>query len=65
MRDHRLTLARAPGLVPKLDNFAITLATPIDPVAPGALLDMGIGISFGYQGTTQYTIVDIKPPYLA
>ena len=31
------------------DTFAITLANPIDPEAPGALADMGLGISFSFQ----------------
>src|SRR5262249_48559205 len=32
------------------DNFAITLAEPINPAATGALADMGLGISFSFQG---------------
>ncbi len=31
------------------DDFSVTLAEPIDPAAPSALLDMGIGIGFSYQ----------------
>lgn len=42
------------------DTFAITLASPIDPVAPGALLDMGLGISFSFQGTTQFSQIDVN-----
>jgi hypothetical protein len=42
------------------DNFSIALGQPIDPVAPGALFDMGLGISFGFQGSAQYSIIDIN-----
>ncbi len=42
------------------DNFSLTLGTPIDPIDPGAVLDMGIGISFGYQSPAQYSIIDIN-----
>lgn len=31
------------------DTFNVTLASPIDPAVSGAQLDMGLGISFGYQ----------------
>lgn len=31
------------------DTFNVTLANPIDPATPGAQLDMGLGISFGFQ----------------
>lgn len=31
------------------DNFSVTLAQPIDPTAPGSLLDMGLGIGYSYQ----------------
>lgn len=34
---------------PAGDNFSVTLAQPIDPSKPGALLDMGLGIGFGFQ----------------
>jgi hypothetical protein len=37
---------------PEGDNFSVTLAQPIDPNAPGATLDMGLGIGFGYQVST-------------
>lgn len=36
---------------PAGDNFSVTLAQPIDPNESGALLDMGLGIGFGYQAT--------------
>jgi hypothetical protein len=44
------------------DNFSISLGTPIDPNEPGAQLNMGLGISFGYQinGGGQVTLVDIN-----
>jgi hypothetical protein len=42
------------------DRFAITLAEPIDPASPGALADMGLGIGYGFQGTEQYSIVDVN-----
>jgi hypothetical protein len=48
------------GLSSTGDSFAITLSQPIDPVAPGALLDMGLGIEFGYQGSSQYSIIDVN-----
>ena len=37
------------------DSFAITLAEPINPSASGALADMGLGISFSFQGETGHT----------
>lgn len=48
------------GLSSTGDNFAITLGTPIDPLAPGALLNMGLGIEFGYQGSAQYSTIDVN-----
>ncbi|MGH7767602.1 MAG: Ig-like domain-containing protein [Candidatus Binatia bacterium] len=42
------------------DNFSITLAQPIDPNAPGALADMGLGISFGCQPGGQRSTVDVN-----
>jgi hypothetical protein len=44
------------------DTFAITLASPIDPVAAGATLDMGLGISFSFQtgGSQQFSIVKVN-----
>jgi len=48
------------GLSTLGDNFALTLSEPINPDAPGALLDMGIGISFGFQPSGQYTLIDIN-----
>jgi hypothetical protein len=48
------------GLASGGDNYSITLATPIDPIAPGALLNMGLGIEFGFQGSEQYSIVNVN-----
>lgn len=42
------------------DNFAITLGTAIDPNEPGALFDMGLGITFGFQNPDQYSIIDVN-----
>ncbi|MEJ5125852.1 IPTL-CTERM sorting domain-containing protein [Comamonas sp. MYb21] len=44
------------------DTFNVTLASPIDPAVPGSQLDMGLGISFGYQeGTTgQNSVVQVN-----
>jgi hypothetical protein len=33
------------------DDFHITLADPINPASPDALADMGLGISFSFQGS--------------
>ena len=41
------------------DTFAITLAEPIDPNSAGARADMGLGISFGFQPSGQFSIVNI------
>jgi hypothetical protein len=48
------------GLSTTGDNFSITLGEPIDPSVPGALLTMGLGISYSYQGSGQYSIVDVN-----
>lgn len=48
------------GLSSTGDDFAITLSQPIDPDEPGVLLDMGLGIEFGFQGSVQYTQVDVN-----
>jgi hypothetical protein len=48
------------GLSSAGDNFALTLGAPIDPDAPGALLNMGLGIEYGYQGSLQYSIIDVN-----
>jgi hypothetical protein len=47
------------GLSTGGDSFQITLGEPIDPNEPGAILNMGLGIEFGFQGSTQYSIIDV------
>ncbi len=42
------------------DNFAITLGEPIDPNSAGALANMGLGISFGFQPSGQFSRVDVN-----
>jgi hypothetical protein len=42
------------------DNFAIGLAEPIDKSKQGFMLDMSLGISFGYQPTSQFSQIDIN-----
>ena len=42
------------------DTFSITLAEPIDPNASGAVADMGLGISFGFQPSGQFSVVNIN-----
>lgn len=42
------------------DRFEITLAQGIDPKAKGAKLEMGLSISYSYQGTEQYSIIDVN-----
>ena len=42
------------------DTFAITLAEPINPASAGALADMGLGISFGFQPSGQFSIVEVN-----
>lgn len=44
------------------DTFNVTLANPIDPSTPGAQLDMGLGISYGYQegNTGQNSTVQVN-----
>jgi hypothetical protein len=42
------------------DTFSITLAQPIDPNAAGALADMGLGISFGFQPSGQFSLVNVN-----
>lgn len=48
------------GLSSAGDSFSIALSEPIDPDAPGALLDMGLGIEFGFQGSLQYSTIDVN-----
>ena len=42
------------------DNFSVTLAQPINPAAPGALLDMGLGIGFSFQPSSQVSQVSVN-----
>jgi len=49
------------GLNPGGDNFSLTLGAPIDPNAPGALMDMGLGIGYSYQScSTQYSVITVN-----
>ena len=44
------------------DTFSITLGQPIDPAASGSVADFGLGISFGYQGSShgQHSVVKVN-----
>jgi hypothetical protein len=42
------------------DTFRILLANPINLAAPGFRLDMSLGISFGFQGTDQFSRIDVS-----
>lgn len=42
------------------DTFAIALGDPIDKSDPNLVLDMSLGISFGFQGSNQYSQVDVN-----
>lgn len=49
------------------DNFVINLASPADPTDPDLVLDLGLGISFGCQGSSlcgtvnnQFTSIDVN-----
>ena len=52
------------GLSTTGDSYSVTLGTPIDPNAPGAVLDMGLGIGFSFQSAEgygeQYSTVDVN-----
>jgi hypothetical protein len=50
------------GLNPLGDTYSFLLGQPIDPSAPGAILDMGLGIGFSYEafGGTQYSKIDVN-----
>ena len=48
------------GAISGGEAFGLTLAKPIDPKSKNARAEMGLGISGSYQGTTQYTIVDVN-----
>ena len=40
------------------DSFAITLGTPFDPATQS--IQMSLGITFGYQFTNQYSLIDVN-----
>ncbi len=44
------------------DTFSIALGESINPEDPGALLNMGLGISYSYQigGSQQYSIIEVN-----
>jgi PKD repeat protein len=42
------------------DQFVVSLAQPIDLSDPSLLLDMGLGISFGFQPGVQFSVVDVN-----
>lgn len=42
------------------DSFIINLSSPINVSDPDAIADAGLGISYGYQGTTQYSVIDVN-----
>lgn len=49
------------GSNPASDYFTVSLANPIDPLNTASVADMGLGISFSYQGGgEQYVIVDVN-----
>lgn len=60
--DEKTVVVLVGGEDPQGDNFSVTLAQPIDPNAPGALLDMGLGIGFSYQlnGSDQASEVSVN-----
>ena len=41
------------------DAFSVTLAQPLDKTNPSTVLDMSLGISFGYQPAGQYSILEL------
>jgi hypothetical protein len=41
------------------DSFNINLGTPIDTSTPGLVLSLGLGDSYGYQPTGQYSIIHV------
>lgn len=45
------------------DRFTVNFAEPLDPTGPNSVLDMGLGISFGFQGTfgtNMVTLIDVN-----
>jgi Bacterial Ig-like domain (group 1) len=47
------------GQDPAGDRFQINLAAPLDPTSPSARADMGLGISFSFQGTSGSGMVSL------
>jgi len=46
---------------PTGDQFRLEMSRPVNPSDPSAVLEMSLGISFGYQGgTQQYSTVDVN-----
>ena len=48
------------GQAPTGDQFIVNLAAPIDPNAPGAIADLGLAISFSFQGSTMVSNIDVN-----
>jgi len=42
------------------DSFAIGLADPAQPLDPDYVLDLSLGISYGFQGTGQSSLIDVN-----
>jgi len=42
------------------DRFEVVLKDPIDPKKKNALADMGLGIAHGFQGSGQYSTIDVQ-----
>jgi hypothetical protein len=42
------------------DRFEVTLGSPLDPALRSARADMGLGISYGYQGYSQYSNIAVN-----
>ena len=42
------------------DTFSVLLASPIDLSDPEFGMDFSLGIAYGYQGSSQYSIVDVN-----
>lgn len=41
------------------DSFTVTLAQPVDKSNPNTVLDMSLGISYGFQPSGQYSILEL------
>ncbi len=42
------------------DNFSFNFAQPVDKTAPGFQAQMSLGIGYSFQGTSQYSIVNVN-----